>query len=361
MPKGPRFGMVLGIAPLNELVRKAKSAEKGNFDLVCYYDHTLFWSMGEENAFELWSILTTLANETSQIKISPLVTDCLRRHPSITAQTVLTLDQISNGRAILAIGSGSPINLDPYGISWEKPVSKLREAIQVIKSLWLATEENPISFNGKFFSLENAFLQVRSIQQPHPPLYQSAFGPSSRQLAGELATGFLTAIETPQMLQESLKDVQSGTKKAGRSLEDLTVLLDVSCAVSMDSEAARKTVEIPLLADITSQPFQRKRLGIKDDTPEFKLLDEFRKRGMKGISHDKLMKTVRNAANQISPNIIDDLAVFGTPDDCIGQIEKFAQAGVDIFLIENYGPDILEVERFFAEKIIPYFSDESED
>jgi phthiodiolone/phenolphthiodiolone dimycocerosates ketoreductase len=353
--------MVLGIAPLNELVRRAKSAEKGKFDLVCYYDHTLFWSLGEKNAFELWTILTAIAKETSQVKLSPLVTDCLRRHPSITAQSVLTLDQISNGRAVLAIGSGSPINLDPYGISWEKPVSKLREAIQVIKGLWLATPETPVSFSGKFYSLEEAFLQVKSIQQPHPPLYQSAFGPSSRKMAGELANGFLTAIETPQMLKESLKDVKVGAEKAGRRLEDLTVLLDASCAVSQDPEAARKAVEPPQKADITSQPFQRKRLGIKDDTPEFKFLDEFRKRGMKGISHDTLMKAVKDAANQIPSSIIDDLAIFGTPDDCIEQIEKFTQAGVDIILIENCGPDTLEVERLFSEKIIPYFLDESKD
>jgi phthiodiolone/phenolphthiodiolone dimycocerosates ketoreductase len=256
--------MVLGIVPLNELVRKAKSAEKGNFDFICYYDHTLFWSMGEENAFELWTILTALAKETSRIKLTPLVTDCLRRHPSVIAQTVLTLDQISNGRAVLAIGSGSPINMDPYGILWEEPVSKLREAIQVIKSLWVATADTPVSFKGKFFNLDDAFLQVKSIQQPHPPLYQSAFGPRSRKMAGELATGFLTALETPQMIKESLKDVQMGANKAGRNIEDLEVLLDVACAISLDSEAARKAVESPVIADITSQPFQRKRLGIKD-------------------------------------------------------------------------------------------------
>jgi len=351
--------MVLGIAPLNELVRKAKSAEKGNFDFACYYDHTLFWSIGEENAFELWIILTAIAKETSRIKISPLVTDCLRRHPSVTAQAVLTLDQISNGRAVLAIGSGSPINLDPYGISWEKPVSKLREAIQVINSLWVATPEAPVSFNGKFYNLEDAFLQVKSIQQPHPPLYQSAFGPSSRKMAGELATGFLTAIETPQMLKESLKDVKIGAKKGGRRLEDVTVLLDFSCAVSLDPEAARKAVESPLKADITSQPFQRKRLGIKDDTPEFKFLDEFRKRGMKGISHEKLMNAVKDAASQIPSTVIDDLAIYGTPDDCIDKIEKFVEAGVNVVLIENYGPDIIQTEKFFSENIIPYFKDEA--
>src|SRR5438132_4896502 len=94
----PRFAMELGFAPFNELESRAKSADSSNFDLLCYYDHTLSWNQSASDTYELWTTLTALACVTSRIRLAPLVTDCLRRHPSIVAQSVLTLDRISKGR-----------------------------------------------------------------------------------------------------------------------------------------------------------------------------------------------------------------------------------------------------------------------
>jgi len=352
---GPRFGVILDVVALGEVTRRAKAAERVGFDVACYYDHTLFWNVGLENVFEVWTTLTAIAKETSKIKLTPLVTDALRRHPSITAQALLTMDQISNGRAGLGIGAGSAINLDPFGIEWSMPLSRLREAVQVIKLLCTASPKAPANFKGKFYNLEGAFLQLHGVQTPHPPIYQSSFGPLSRRCAGELADGFVTEHESPRTLRENLKDVEEGAKSAGRELEDVEVLLHVDTAVSTDLGAARRAVEVPLKRDIASETFQRKRVGIKDDSPEFKILDDYRRKGMRGMSHDRLLTTVDEACNQIPSSCLHDLAIWGSADDCIGQIEEYVRAGATTIIIENCGPDVLETERAYAEKILPYF------
>ena len=352
---GPRFGVILDVVALREVTRRAKTAERAGFDLACYYDHTLFWNVRLENVFEVWTTLAAIAKETSKIKLIPLVTDALRRHPSITAQALLTLDQISNGRAGLGLGAGSAINLDPFGIQWNMPLSRLREAIQVIKLLCTASPNAPANFKGKFYRLEDAFLQLHGVQTPSPPIYQSSFGPLSRRCAGEVADGFVTEHESPRTLRENLKDVEAGAKIVGRELEDVEVLLHVDTAVSIDLEAARRAVEAPLKRDIASEPFQRKRLGIKDDSPEFKTLDDYRRKGMKGMSHERLLTTVDEACNQIPSAGLHDLAISGSTDDCIDKIEEYVRTGATTIIVENCGPDVLETERAYEEKILPYF------
>jgi alkanesulfonate monooxygenase SsuD/methylene tetrahydromethanopterin reductase-like flavin-dependent oxidoreductase (luciferase family) len=173
--------------------------------------------------------------------------------------------------------------------------------------------------------------------------------------AGELADGIVTEHESPQTLRENLKDVEAGARIAGRKLEDVEVLLHVDTAVSKDFETARRAVERPLKRDIASEPFQRRRLGIKDDSREFQSLDDYRKKGMRGMSHETLMVTLDKACNQIPSDSLDDLAIAGSSDHCINQIEEYMRAGATTIIIENCGPDMLETEKVYAEKILPYF------
>lgn len=347
-----QFAIELGFAPFPELFRRAKKAESSKFDLLCYYDHTLSWNQSAVDTFELWTTLAALTVKTSKIRLAPLVTDELRRHPSVIAQAALTIDELSQGRMILIIGAGSAINLNPFGIEWNRRLQKLKEAIEVIKLLWSASPTSPANFKGEFYSLANAFLQIKVKDKPR--IYQSAFGRKSRILAGELADGLVLANESPEMVRESISDFDIGATKSGKKLDELDIVVHVPTAVSDDVDKARSAVLNVIRQDVVSQPFQRKRLGI-ENSERFRILDEYRRTGMNGVSHDELLQATKDAADLIPESLADRIAIYGTPDNCISKIEEYLQAGAKTISLANCGPNALEVEEFYGSRILPYF------
>ena len=85
---------------------------------------------------ECFTLLTAIAMNTKRAVFGPIVTDVLRRQPVTLAQTAASLDRISDGRFVLGLGAGEAMNLAPYGVGMEGLVSKLEEAIRVMKLLW---------------------------------------------------------------------------------------------------------------------------------------------------------------------------------------------------------------------------------
>src|SRR6516165_293194 len=73
---------------------------------------------------------------TKNVPIATSVVDTVRRHPSLLAQTALTLSHLSRGRFILGLGCGETENTVPYGFDFSKPVSRFEEALKVIRLLW---------------------------------------------------------------------------------------------------------------------------------------------------------------------------------------------------------------------------------
>jgi len=73
---------------------------------------------------------------TKNVPIATSVVDTVRRHPSLLAQTALTIQHLARGRFILGLGCGELENTVPYGFDFSKPVSRFEESLQVIRLLW---------------------------------------------------------------------------------------------------------------------------------------------------------------------------------------------------------------------------------
>src|SRR5438128_5612612 len=85
---------------------------------------------------------------TKNVPIATSVVDTVRRHPSMLAQTALTLSHLSKGRFILGVGAGELENTVPYGFSLSKLVSRFEESLKVIRLLW--DTDGPVDFEGEF-------------------------------------------------------------------------------------------------------------------------------------------------------------------------------------------------------------------
>ena len=132
-----KFGQLLPIpaAPVDSLIKIGVRSEKMGFDSVWAADHLLMIPTGIVP--DAWIVLTSIAMQTEKVQLGTCVSDPHRRHPAVFAQMVATVDQISGGRVIVGLGPGEAMNVEQFGIPWEKPVSRMVEFTNIVRELWL--------------------------------------------------------------------------------------------------------------------------------------------------------------------------------------------------------------------------------
>ena len=131
-----------------------------------------------ETAYEAFTSMAAIASITDRLKLGHLVLGNTYRNPGLVAKMAGTIDHISHGRFILAIGAGwFKREHEAYG--WDFPSVRERsdrfeEACALIRAL--LTSESPVTHEGQYYSLDNASLSPGSAQEPHIPIMVGGMG-----------------------------------------------------------------------------------------------------------------------------------------------------------------------------------------
>jgi phthiodiolone/phenolphthiodiolone dimycocerosates ketoreductase len=347
-----QFGAQVQAGPVFKIVEQCVLCEKLGFDSVWYPDH-IVGGNPDTPWPELYTTLTMMGINTSKVLVAPLATDCLKRHPSVIAQTLATLDNIVGGRTALGIGAGEAMNLTPYGIPVDHLYGKLKEAIQVMKLLWESSHENPAKFEGKFYQLNEAFLQIKSKRKPHPPMYIGSFGPRMLEMTGELADGWIPFSHTPETYEKCLNgSIKKGAEKVGRSLSDIEPAFLAATSISNDREQARKEIERAAKRFLVMLPSVLRMVApqIKHPGGRYSLALWM------GRLKAEDMKTISETAEQIPSDVALKTVFWGTPDDCIGQVEGFIESGCRHVIFGLRGNDPNGAIHLLS-KVVSYFKE----
>jgi alkanesulfonate monooxygenase SsuD/methylene tetrahydromethanopterin reductase-like flavin-dependent oxidoreductase (luciferase family) len=133
--------------------------------------------------------LVAVAQRTSTLRFGPLVYLLPLYHPLRLAEEIAMLDQLSNGRLEVGVGRGrSPIEVMLYGRDAAEGQAVYNETLEILQ---LAFREDRISFTGKHFTFRDVPVELRPVQQPHPPLWYGVGTPDS---AAELASNGFNAV-----------------------------------------------------------------------------------------------------------------------------------------------------------------------
>jgi len=347
--KGIRFGCFLPIpvTPVEKLFKIAKVNEEAGFDSIWAPDHLLFIPPGIVP--EAWTTLAATAAVTERAVLGTCVSDPHRYHPAVLAQKVATVDRISGGRVILGLGAGEAMNLEPFGIEWKKPVSKLVEAVRIMRKLWSG---EVFTYEGRFWKLRNAFLHITPVRGT-VPIYFGANSPRTLRLTGEMADGWLSIPLSPRLCRERLKFIKEGAEKAGRSLDDIDTGVYLYTSVTEKAEDAYKQLET-MKSQVIPSPELLREAGYDVELPkELQSLSYF-----KALPDSEWVEKFLKFGELIPREAAIEFSVAGTPSDCINKIDEYVKAGVKHFLLINIGPDPRRIVELYSKEIIPRFRQE---
>ncbi|MEW6267723.1 MAG: LLM class flavin-dependent oxidoreductase [Thermodesulfobacteriota bacterium] len=254
------FGLQLAALPAKDVLETARNAEAWGYATLYVPDH---WAYERQaggglddgaNAWEATTILGAVAAVTAKARIGALVLCNLFRHPATTAQHIATLDHVSNGRAILGIGSGwTKAEFEMMGMPFPDVKPRLRmldEAVRVIKSLWT---ESRTTFEGEFYRLADAFLVPKPLQSPRPQVMLGGSGKGILRIAAREAdhvnvisdagrAGTILMSEVAKVTEDAFKAkldfVRTEARAAGRDPDAITFSSTLFMPMLTDTEAA---------------------------------------------------------------------------------------------------------------------------
>jgi len=321
----------------NELVDYTVAADAMGVDYV--------WSA------EAWGMdavvpLAYLAAKTQHIKLGTGIIQISSRVPPMIAMTAQSLRTVSNNRFVLGLGvSGPQVVEGLHGASFAKPLSRLRECVDIIK-LGLASER--IAYEGEHYCLPRPGGEGKPIRLSQPPqadlpLYLATLGPKAMEMTGELANGWLGTSFMPEQADIFLEPLQRGLAKSGRTLADIDVQVGGSLEIDDDVERlidARRPAMAFTLGGMGSAKTNFyndafKRAGYAEAAEEVQAL---------WVSGDK-----EAAIRAVPDEMVLKTNLIGTRDMIIDRIKAYAAAGVTTLRISTSGQNWRERTETLAE------------
>jgi 5,10-methylenetetrahydromethanopterin reductase len=300
--------------PLVESLSSIKKADELGFYAVYAADET--WHK------DLWLLFAAAAAQTSQIRMGPSVSGVVLREPTLIAQAAATLDELTGGRAEVAVSSGNFGLLAEYNIDWAetKPLSRVKEAVHVIRTL---LDDGAITHDGEFFKYSGLFTFARPVQERLPVKMGAMRGPKSFEAAAELSDGCHHALSyTRAAYDYMIKHCTIGAERAGKNVQDLDLGAWIVFSVAEDGavakDAARSMVGLYASA---MPPEQLKRNGV--DPAEVAPIVE-------AIGAGDMAKGIELT----TPDLAERLSVAGTPEDCVEKMQnEIVAAGVNHLIL----------------------------
>jgi phthiodiolone/phenolphthiodiolone dimycocerosates ketoreductase len=330
IPAGPPMGLVR---------MQVAVARLGRLDSVMVLDHLqshwpealwseLIWLRrpgGAHAFFDYAALLGSMAARSGGMRLGVQVTDPVRRHPVVVAQTMLTLAHLSRRAPILGIGSGERENIEPYGLPFDHPTGRLEEALQILRDCFAGRLSD---FTGEHYVLRGAVMSLRPPPGRVPEIWVGAHGPRMLELTGRYGDGWIpTVVTSPEDYAQKWQAVQRAAVQADRDPEGITASFAPFVMLARDPAEARAILRNPIArfnALLIPAAVWRSHGAEHPLGPRF--------RGFIDVLPEQLDLDEVHAAIEAVP---DDMAALGvmvaTPDQLVARVRALAEAGLQHF------------------------------
>ena len=290
--------------------RRANQFEEHGFEFLSFTDH--MWQappvgQRDDDTLDAYSALAATAAVTEELTLSPMVTAVQYRNPAMVGRMIANIDVISRGRVVFGIGAGwYEEEYDAYGYEYPDAatrVSQVEDATRLLKALW--TRDSPVTYEGEHYDVEDAYLDPKPRQNPHPPIL---IGGGGEQLTLRVVAKHADWWNTPwlshELYEAKLNVLRDHCEAVGRAYGDIRKSA-VDMVVVRDSEAAAHEAYERLMAESA--------WGYPDR-------DEYR-------------------------------GAIGTPESVAEHVREFGELGADLYIFEAPRNDAETIDRFVNEVV----------
>lgn len=263
---------------------------------------------------DVYAHMTCAAMTTSHLRLGPGVTNPLTRHPIVTASSILTVDEASDGRADLVAGTGYS---SAYIIGRK---AATRANMRAATDLWRSI------FQGNRTELGGLEIELDP-PRPHVPIYLAASGPKMLELAGEIADGVLIMVGTaPGTVAWALEHVDIGVKRAGRQRQDVRRMIVATTMVDDDKARAIDQMR-PCAAGLfrhthASIYLRTAGLAVPDELPSYPSV-------YPDLGHAVDWDEAKRVTSFVPDNAVDAMLMVGPGAEVADRVQALAELDVD--------------------------------
>lgn len=314
------------------VAERARRAEDGGAEFVGITDGQMIWR-------DAHVALTLAAANTSRVQLGPWVTNAVTRHPTVTANAIATLDEMSGGRMFIGIGNG-----DDSVRTINRSRTTLDDLAATVTMMKRLMGGEPVDNDGHEWSLATA-------RPVAPPIYWAASGPRSLRYAGAHADGVIhSAWLVPELMAEDLGHVDRGIAESGRH-GGFARIFNTAVAIHPDREVA-----------LTWARGYAARAYIYDASTRIDGWDEEKRKSLLATyDYYKHFSSRNEAAALVPAELITRKVVAGTPDDAVELLSMVRRGGYTHAALIPVGDDIDSVTDLLLGEVLPALDQEVPD
>jgi probable F420-dependent oxidoreductase len=203
----------LGVPGIDYLRRLVEVGESHKYDSIWLSDRIV----GGRFPLEPVVALSMVAALSPTLKFGPSVLAVPLRNPVLLAKELATLDYLSNGRLLPAVGLGNDmLEYAALGVSPEDRGARADEAISLMRTLW---REDEVTFDGRFFKVEGVRIVPRPVQQPSPPIWIGGRTKAAQRRVGRVGDGWLVSQATPAEVEQGIEVIATTAAQHDRQVD----------------------------------------------------------------------------------------------------------------------------------------------
>jgi len=341
MPRA-RLGLLCLPRSVASAVADARLAEDVGFSLVGVAD--------SQSVFrELYATMALCAQATRRVLIGPSVTNPITRHPAVAASGIATIDEVAPGRAFFGIGSGDSAILNLA----ERPatLADMRAYVEAVRRLQAKGEAE---WRGRTARLTWAPRAV--------PIYLSAEGPRTLELAGEIADGVIVNVGLePALVRDAVAHVHAGARKVGRDPSAVDLWTLVRANVTDDVAAGIDEIRM----ELASNAHHVFRFTLEGKHVPGELADAIGRvqKGYQPAAHEALGASPNARLLEAEPALraylAERFAAVGPAAVCADKLRGVVEAGIDGLLVTGFVADRARLIRALGEHVLPRLTREA--
>ena len=290
--------------------------------------------VAEGHGGDQFAILAACATATSRIQLGTAITSAFVRSAPTIAMAAMTVDQLSQGRFILGIGSSHKVQVEPeHGQVYTKPLTRVRETVELVRALMA---DGNVHYAGQTLIIEQFELWFT----PHRkrlPIYLSAVFPKMTELTGEIGDGLILTRSTLESGAQMREHLVAGGKRSGNDGAGMPIVSLLPTAIGDTKTEACDKLRPGFAAYTGYFPRYAKMTAEQGFAAEAEAIVAAWTRGDRDA-----------AAAAVSDALIDASGIAGTPEQCRAKIEEIRASGIDVPLVAAFATGEVAEEEISA-------------